>query len=220
MPTTNNPQEPKFGYRFSHSESSDVPCDFCLDIFINENPTEHHFDPEKLHLHVRSKSSALESLTIRHPWVHGSAYQALAGSIELTDRYGKEEEAFTFGGNLIIKSSDTFTFCTLESPAPILEISSADPISMMFIEEIEILFAKRRAALLSKPHTFEKHLINANPSNLYLACLNALIEKFEHLHHKEELHINEFLNFLHVESKRIRDEGKTPVLVPDLEKIL
>ncbi len=220
MSTTNNPHEPKFGYRFSRSESGDTSSDSCFDVFINECPTEHHFDPEELYLHVKSKSNAIESLTIRHPWVHGSNYQVLAGSIELTDRYGKQEEAFTFGGNLKIESQDTVTICNLKSPAPILEISSADPILMMFIEEIEILFAKRRAALLSKPHTYEKHLINADPFKVYLACLNALIEKFEHLHHKKNPRTIEFLNFLHGEAKHVRDGGKTPILVPDLEEIL
>lgn len=220
MSTTNNPQEPKFGYRFSHPEPSHAPGGSRFEIFINDSPTEHHFDPEKLHLHVKSKSSAIESLTIRHPWFYGHTYQALAGSIELTDRYGKEEEAFTFGGSLKIESQDTVTICILESPAPILDISSADPILMMFIEEIEILFAKRKAASLYTPNTYEKHLMIADPFNLYLACLNALIDKFEHLHHKEEPRINEFLNFLHAESRRFKGAEKTPHLVPALKDIL
>ena len=220
MTTTNNPQEPKFGYRFIYPESSHAPGGSRFDIFISESPTEHHFDPEKLHLHVKSKANEVESLTIRHPWYFEHTYQALAGSIELTDRYGKEEEAFTFGGSLKIDSQDTFTVCILESPVPILEISSADPILMMFIEEIEILFAKRRAALLSNPHTYEKHLIMVDPVKLYLACINALTGKFEHSQHKEDLRIREFLNFLHNESKRVRNEVETTQLFPSLEEIL
>lgn len=220
MSEKNKPSEPKFGYWFTPPESSHTPGSFRLDIYINQRPTEHHFDPEKLHVHVKSKAGVIESLTIRHPWVFNPVYQVLAGSIELMDRYGKEEEAFIFGGNLKIESQDTFTVCTLESPAPILEINSTDQMLMRFIEEIEILFAKRSAALLSNPCTYEKRLINADPFNLYLACLNALIEKFEQLHHKEEPRIGEFLNFLHGESKRVKDKGIIPSLVPPLEEIL
>jgi len=220
MSKTNNQPEPKYGYWFTPPESSHAPGGSRLDIFINENPTEHHFDPEKLHLWVKSKAISIQSLTIRHPWDFAPTYQALAGSIEATDRNGKKEEAYTFGGSLKIESQNTFTVCTLESPAPILEISSTGQISMLFIEEIEILLAERRAALLSKPHTYEKRLMNADPFKLYLACLNALIEKIEYSNHKEVLHISEFLNFLHVEDKRLKDEGLKPLFVPALEEIL
>ena len=220
MSKMNNQPEPKLGYWFAPPESSHAPGGSRLDIFINEKPTEHHFDPEKLHMWVMAKEKPTELLTIRHPWDFTPTYQALAGTIEVIDRYGKKEEAYTFGGSLKIESQKTFTVCTLESSAPILEISSADQIPMLFIEEIEILLAERRAELLSKPHTYEKHLINADPFTLYLACLNALIDKFEHAHRKDGLHINEFLNFLHVEGKRLKDKGLTPRHVPALEEIL
>lgn len=220
MSKTNNQPEPKFGYWFTPPESRHAPGGSRLDIFINEKPTEHHFDPEKLHLWVMSKENSTESLTIYHPWDFAPTYRALAGSIEAIDRYGKKEEAYTFGGSLKIESQKTFTVCTLESSAPILDISSADLISMLFIEEIEILLAERRAELLSKPHTYEKRLMNADPFTLYLACLNALIDKFEHSPRKEGLHINEFLNFLHVEGKRLKDEGLTPLYVSALEEVL
>ena len=220
MSKTNNQPELKFGYLFTPPESSHAPGGSRLDIFINENPTEHHFDPEKLHLRVKSNERSIESLTIRHPWVFVPAYQALAGTIEATDRNGKKEEAYTFGGSLKIESQNTFTVCTLESPAPILKISSAGQIPMLFIEEIEILLAGRRAALLSKPHLYETRLMDADPFKLYLACLNALIDKFERSHHKGILRISEFLNFLHVEGKRLKDGGLTALLVPALEEIL
>ena len=220
MSKTNNQTEPKFGYWFTPPESSHAPGGSRLEVFINEKPTEHHFDPEKLDLWVMSKENSLESLTIRHPWDFAPTYQALAGSIEAIDRYGKKEQAFSFGGSLKIDSQKTFTVCILESSAPILEISSAGQISMLFTEEIEILLAERRAELLSKSYTYEKHLMSADPLILYIACLNALTDKFEHSHRKEGLHIHEFLNFLHVEGKRLKDEGLTPHNVPTLEELL
>jgi hypothetical protein len=219
MGTINNSQEQKLGYRFSPPESNHAPGGSRLEVLFNDSPTEHHFDPEKLHLNVKSKTGVSESLTIRHPWVYGHTYQALAGSIELTDRFGRKVEAFTFGGSLKIESQDTLTVCILESPAPILKMSLEDPILMMFIEEIEILFAKQRAALLSKPYIYEKKLVKADPFNLYQASLNTLIDEFEHLHHKGDSHVNEFLNFLHSERKRIKGEETSSHLIPAWEDI-
>jgi hypothetical protein len=220
MSAANNLSEPKFGYWFTNPDSSHTSGSYRLEIYINETPTKQHFDPEKLHLFVKSETGLIESLAIRHPWDFNSVYQALAGSIEMTDRNGKEEEAYTFGGSFKIESQDLFTICTLDSPAPILEISSANHLLMTFIEEVEILFAKRRAALLSKPHIYEQHLVNADPFKLYYASLNALIEQFEHVHHQENQPFNEFLNFLHVEGKRIKDAGSALFFAPALEDIL
>ena len=123
MSPSNTPQEPKLGYRFEPPESSHGPGGSRFEVYINESPTGHHFNPKKLHLHVKSKASAIESLTIRHPWIFEHTYQVLAGSIELTDRHGEEVEAFTFGGILKIESHDAVTVCILESAAPILKIS-------------------------------------------------------------------------------------------------
>jgi len=220
MLKANKQSEPKFGYWFTPPESKRGPGGLRLEIFINEKPTEHHFDPIKIHLWVMSTENSIEPVTIRHPWEFTPTYTALPGSIEVIDRYGKKEEAFTFGGSLKIDTQKTFTVCTLESSAPILEISSADQISMLYIDEIKILLAERRAKLLSKIHSYEKRLMNADPFTLYLACLNELICKFEHSHRKEGLHINEFLNFLHNEHKRLKGEGLTLIDGFKLEEIL
>jgi hypothetical protein len=220
MTPSNTLQEPMLGYRFEHPESSHAPGGSRFEVYLNENPTETPFDAERLHLHVKSKNSTIESLMVRHPWFFEQKYQVLAGSIELTDRHGEEVEAFTFGGIIKIESLDKVTICILESPAPILKISLDNPILMIFIEEIEILLAERSAALLSKPHEYEKHLINADPFKLYLACLNTLIDKYEHLHYNEGLYIIEFLNFLHGIRNHVKDPGLSPHLVPLLEEIL
>lgn len=163
---------PKFGYRFTYPDSSHTSGFSRLDINISKYPTRQHYDPEKLRIDVKSDEGLIESLTIRHPWEYKSTYQVLAGLVEMTDRNGKKEEAYTFGGSLKTKTQDEFTICTLESLAPIVEISLIGQFSLMFIEEIEILLARRRVALLTGPHIFEQRLINADPFTLYLACLN------------------------------------------------
>jgi hypothetical protein len=211
-------KEPKMGYWYHHY--GHAPGALRLDIAISEVPTGMHFDPSVVHLAVKSNQDSIERLAIHHPWIFANTYQACAGLVEIVDRRGKKEEAYTFGGSLTIKSRDTVTTCVLESPAPILEISSANPIMMMFIEEIEILFAKRKAVLLYESHNYEKLLVNADPLALYLACLKALVEKFDNFNHKEDPCILQFINFLHAEKKRLKDEGYEPDLSSDLEEIL
>ena len=211
-------EEPKMGYWYHHS--GNAPGALRLDIAISKVPSGKHFDPSVVHLAVKDKQDSIERLAIHHPWTFANTYQACAGLVAIVDRRGKKEEAYAFGGSLTIKSRNTVTTCVLESPAPILEISSANPTLMMYIEEIEILFAKRRAVLLNESHNYEKLLVNADPLALYMACLMALDEKFDNFNHKEDSRILQFINFLHAEEKRLKDEGYAPNLSPDLEEIL
>ena len=211
-------EEPKMGYWYHHS--GHAPGALRLDIAISKVPSGMHFDPSVVHLAVKCNQDSIERLAIHHPWTFANTYQACAGLVEIVDRRGKKEEAYTFGGSLTIKSQDTVTTCVLESPAPILEISSANSISMMFIEEIEILFAKRKAVLLYESHNYEELLANADPLALYLACLKDLDEKFDNFNHKEDPRILQFINFLHAEKKRLKDESHAFDLSPELEEIL
>jgi hypothetical protein len=220
MDENNTSKQQKLGYWFHLPESTRAPGGNRLEITLNETPTKEHFDPIKVNLNVKSDSGRIEHIKITHPWLFKQAYRAITGLIEIIDWKGSKEEAFIFGGTLTIESHETSTTCTLQSSAPILEISAAGPTLMMFIEEFEIMLAERSAALLPDHHTFEAHLMDADPFRLYLACLNGLIEKFDQIHHQEDHPIFEFRNFLHEEHKRLAEEGLIPFLVPTLEEIL
>jgi hypothetical protein len=166
------------------------------------------------------KGEVIEILKIHHPWTFGNAYQVCAGRVRIIDRKGKIEEAFTFGGELTVRLQDTLTACTLKSPAPILEFTEVDPIKLVLIDEVEILLAKRKAASLAHPKAFTERILNAEPFTLYLAMLNALMNKFNSEHRQIDPLALQFSNFLHDEYKRLKSEGHLPSSLPKLEEIL
>ena len=211
--------ENTLGYWFYPPDSHHAPGGNGLDIIIKEIPTDQHFDPLLVYLPIKSRGG-IETLKIQHPWLFGKTYQTCTGLVEMIDRKGRKEEAFTFGGDLTIHSKDKFTLLILASPAPIIDISAADQTKMLFVEEVEILLAERRAALLANKNTYESHLADVNPLKLYVSCVHNLIEKFEQMDHKEDPEIMVFLNFIHAEFKRLKDEELAPLFIPSIEDIL
>ena len=108
-----------------------------------------------------------------------------------------------------------------ESPIPILVIIDARPVEALFVDEIKIMLAERRAERLTEPNSYEKRLINADPLELYISLMNALIEKMEHSQHKDNSPIMKLRNFIHSEIKRLRDESFRPSYMPrPIEDIL
>jgi len=210
----------EFGYWFYPSDWEHAPGGNRLDIAIKESKSGLQFNPKNVHLPVKCEQDVIESLVIGHPWKFANSYQVCAGLVEIVDWKGEKREAFNFGGSLVIKDHHGLPLNILTSSAPILEINSAATNLMMLIEEIEILFAERRAALLSDPHAFEGRLVAADSMELYIASLDSLIGKFEHFSHKENSKILPFLNFLHTEKRRLNQEGLTKFLAPSLEEII
>ena len=187
---------------------------------IAETPTEEHFDPQRIHFLVVSEDKFVEDLKVTHPWRYKDDYQICAGLVQIIDHKDQTEEALSFGGHLRIETHESITTCILESSAPILEITGANPIIQKFIDEIEILMAERRAEWASHEGIFEKRLIQADPLKLYKAVLNSLIKKYEHVSYKDHFHVQEFLNFLNKEIERLKTENETIVLDHSLEEIL
>ena len=209
---------PKIGYLY-HYPRLDNPTDkFRLDIFISSIPTEKHFDVLRAHFFVKTKEGIVKRLKITHPWTYEDVTRVCTGVIILEDRNKKEEEAFTFGGQLKIKSEELQTVCTVVSTAPILEISRAIPLHRMLVEEMEILFAERQAKYASH-HEYEAKLGNADPLDLYLACLEKLREKFEHFPQMDNEYLR-FLRYLHTEEHRLEAAGLFRKPRPELDDIL
>ena len=191
-----------------------------LDVVLHETPNKAEFGTQKVDLPVKSGGKFIENIKITHPWNYQQKYQVCAGLVAIITDRGEVTEAISLGGNLSIEPREGYTICTLESPAPILVITGAKPIEKLFVDEIEILLAGRKAAWLDDPNAYDQRLINADPMELYTAILNSMIEKFEHSHHKDNLQISELLNFLHDERQRLREEELVPLNVARLDTIL
>ena len=212
--------EKEYGYFFHPRERSDSPGHPRLDVVLRSVPTKTHFDPIKMTLNVASGHENIEFIKLHHPWSMLEQYQACAGRVILQDRAGKKVEAFTFGGDLRIKSEDELMTGVLTSPAPILELISSSPISSLLAEETEIIFAERRAESKPDHTTFNKKLINADPLTLYCVCLEALREKFEHSRQRENEIIHHFAHFIQTEIKALHELKKWPARLPTVAELL
>jgi hypothetical protein len=206
---------PKIGYLY-HYPRIDHPTDnFRLDIHITSEPTNQHFDVLRLQLPIKTDEEYSKPLKVTHPWHYQKGAEVSPGVVIMEDRKEKKEEAFTFGGKLTIDDQDQQTFCVLVSAAPIIEISGARPANRQFVEEVEVILAEKRANYASH-YEYEKQLNKTNPLELYIACLNALLKKYEHFQHKTESQY-QFLGYLHSQQHRLEAAGliKNPILPID-----
>ena len=208
---------PKIGYLYHYPQIDHLTDNFRLDVFISSIPTEQHFDVVRAYFIVKTPEGALDIIKVSHPWKHEKTARVCAGVVFMEDRKGKKESAFTFGGRLKIESQELQTVCILVSPAPILEISGATPSNALFIDELEILLAERRAAY-PNDHEYEIQLGKTDPFELYIACLNELIQKFEQYAHKDESYL-QLLMFLHSQKYRLDAAGLSRNSAPKLENI-
>jgi len=212
---------PDYGYSYAHKLYSHAPGYPRLDVIIAEHPTEEHFDPQYVELFVRSDDDppSLDRLTVEYPWTQGNRYTICAGRIKLYDRKGKPVQAFTFGGRLSIAEQPGWIECRIESPAPILDLSSGSPTVLTLAEETEIIFAERRAAWPDDAD-FEDRLVKVAPEVLYAACLDALRDRFAGMPHLGLPQVTQFTSFLRAEIAALQDENRWPGRVPGLGEIL
>ena len=209
-----------YGYYFHSREYSDSPGHPRLDVLLRSVPTGKHFDPEKLSITVASEQRCTEFLRVHHPWPAQEQYRACAGRVILQDRKGKKVEAFTFGGDFWIESEEMLTACVLTSPAPILERTGTSSIPELLAEEVEIIFAERRAAWEPDQSTFKDRLRATDPFTLYCICLESLIEKFERYPSKEDEFVQQLIHFLNTEIKTLHELDKWPVSLPTIANVL
>jgi len=212
-----NNQLPEIGYLFYYPQLDQHTDHFRLDVFVSDIPTEKHFDVQSVKYSIKGANKVVEHLNVSHPWASGKSAQVCPGKIIMEDRNGNKEEAFTFGGQLTIKEKDAQTICILVSTAPILEISAATPMQKLFVDELEVLMAKERAAL-ADPYEYQQRICESDPFTLYQACFQALVDKFEKLPHKDDLY-NRFLFFLHSHAHRMEAAGLFHGYAASLEDI-
>jgi hypothetical protein len=168
----NTTQPYDLGYTFYPPRHHHDPGHPRLDITLRASPTELHFDPEKVELHIVSPTERIENLSVTHPWTGIRDFQVYPGRIVLRDRVDKTAKAFTFGGRLEIHPEDKQTVCTIQSNAPILSLTIDRSLAVMLAEEVEIMLAERRAAWANDISSFEDRLKSIDPSTFYLATLN------------------------------------------------
>ncbi len=96
-----------------------------------------------------------------------------------------------------------------------LEINTAAPVRRLLVEEIQILLAGIQARI--PDHQEHENLLNKiNPLDLYLACLDIILEKYGKFH-KKTAKYDQFLKYLHSQKLRLKaaDLIRKPILPID-----
>jgi len=201
MQTLSNEYE--LGYFFYPPENPHDPGHPRLDINIRAEPIYRHFDPEHVLINVFSTSDGLETLKLQHPWTGVDRFRIFPGRVTMQDRLNKTVLAFTFGGELEIKTQEDKTTCILKSTAPILSLTFEHTIPVLLTEEAEIFLAEMRAGWVDNQEALEKRLSEADPLDFYMLFLNALREKFKAYPKLEDPLTQGFLHYLNVASPQI-----------------
>ncbi|MEJ2412194.1 MAG: hypothetical protein P8Y34_04255 [Anaerolineales bacterium] len=209
---------PKIGYLFHHPNIGHANDKFRLDIYLSSETTELHFDVLRATFFIRSPRDTVTNLKILHPWNYEKTARVCPGPIIMEDRKGKKEEAFSFGGDLTITLKDSLTACSLVSNAPILHISGGTKMDELFVQEVEILLAEKRAKL-SENRELRDLYCRTDPLNLYIACLNGLKEKIHGFKHGDE-HYHNLLAYLETQESRLAAAGLLSESFQTFEDIL
>jgi hypothetical protein len=218
--STINSKTLEIGYWFFPPESKQAPGGNRLEVILSETPIWGNSSPKSIHVTVKSRQGTAEKLKVTHPWRFRYSHELLTGLIEIHTIDGSKVEAFTLGGSLEIYTNDALTTCIIKSPAPIVEITMNGTIHDLFIDELEIILAKHRAAHLYDPPEDDTGVITASPLELYAAILNDMLESFDHSHHKEDTQVQELINFLHAEVRRLQVESQLPQFIHPLEELI
>ena len=219
MSDLTSPCREDLGYVFYPSARAECPGHPRLDVCLRDEPTGQHFDPERMVVQIESRGD-IKTLGIRHPWIGPRQFRVCAGRVALEDRKNRFVEAFTYGDELHIGSDESRTTCALISPAPILAMLPGRPLVTMLAVESEIVLAERRGAWAHAPLEFNARLARVDPVQLYVACLDALHEKFLNFPGVDDESISRFIQFLEIELQDLREQGGAGLQIRTPEELL
>ena len=206
------PANEQLGYYFHPPSETNAIGHAQLDAVIRPAPTGEHFDPESFQCPVAT-DGGVSRLHITQPWTQETAYRVCVGEVVIESARHDQITAFTFGGALRLEADSRRILCQLASPAPLLQHThQTAALEEHLIEEVQILFAERRAA--QDDEAFERKLAAADPLQLYHACLVTLNEKFANFPAVDEPH-RRFKHFLRNAVQALADE-----VVPALADLL
>jgi hypothetical protein len=209
----------EFGYKLHTPAGEITPALYQLDVVLRKEATGAHFDPVEMHLLVTHEGDVFEREIT--PRIRDKMdVRAVAGQVDLYDRFNEVVTFFTFGGDLHASPEDGRTLCTLTSPAPIIhlygELSSASLLGV----EAEAMLARRRAAWGADRATYRERLAKVDPFLLYAALLENLEARFKQFPPDVREDAQDFINYLHATLHRLRRSPGWPASIPSIEDLL
>lgn len=171
-----------WGYHLLPPTHPQSPGHTGLLIAFRPQPTRVHYDPESLHLRLcQNGQASWETLTIgslRRP-----IQQVCAGPLTLRDRLDKRVDFFTFGGSLIAEADPQEVVYYVESPAPILDLSTSQAdIGRLLAIEVELMLSVFQARWGSDERGFFERLAQVEPLDFYTASLESILMRYERSH--------------------------------------
>lgn len=197
-----DPSNISLGYLLAAPRRTHEPGHPAVDIWINDEPTLEHFDPEQVRLAIANEGH-VDVVEIEHPWSGDQSSQLAAGMIIITDRKNKHIDGFLFGGRMEVEVTKSCSHIKISSPAPIMVRESDSPEITLLIEESCILLARRYAVWAEKPEELEKKLSSIEPLKLYAAFLLSIQKNLKELPPSEDETLLKTLHIIHEELREV-----------------
>jgi hypothetical protein len=172
---------PHLGYVLHPARRHSEPGYARLEVWLSDHASGLHFDPLHIRLPVAGEEGGYNWATIDHPYIGATRLRICAGPVDVIGFGEKRLEAFTFGGELVIRPGEESTLASLSSAAPVLVRVSSQAASIFLMEEAELLLALRRGVWDEQPGEFDQRLLAADPLELYHALLMAIVERMDSL---------------------------------------
>lgn len=148
-------------------------------IAIRQTPTEKHFDPETVQLHLCASDGGSEVVTLTLTSSLPGSSRVCPGMVTLHDRVDKRAGFFIFGGSLEASFNPGETVYALRSAAPILPVTESQSISGQLACETQALLAGLQSRWGAYDKAFEQRLAQVDPVELYQASLHAILQRYE-----------------------------------------
>jgi hypothetical protein len=166
------------GYIFCSSHKPHALGHPELDVNLFAAPTGKHFDPHAIDILVYDPERGAQRQILFHP-VEAEEYQVCCGRLTLLDFDQKEVEAFTFGGQLVLENYPDYTYCQINSPAPIFHICGFGEDESVLASEYEAEIARLQAHFDTGAFDLDDYLAIIDPVTLFLALTKNITQLFD-----------------------------------------
>jgi hypothetical protein len=159
----------------AHPDLPNQPGDAYLLVALRDQPTLHHFDPERVDLWVSSDSRGTRLEVTRA--THRLETEFSWGPITITDRLGVTNEYVSLGGRLTVDAVDGMTIAALSSPAPILRRGGHSQGWDEAAVDLAAFFGRILLAVDYVPD-FERRMAEATPLARYASFLIDSLKRY------------------------------------------
>ncbi len=212
----------RWGYRLTDLSHPRSPGNNRLIVAIRGTPTEEHYDPEAIDLVLRGADRTPVRTSIHKDGVGSITTKACPGMIELRDRFNVRRAFFTYGASIDVGHSDDMTIADIQSPAPIIALTSSlldESASEQLVSETEALWAKEHVRWGADDTGFTQCLGAISPEILYASTVQMLWDSYQASRILRQT-FPQFCAMLRRESEWLEQSGLSDSAVKPLDQLL